>query len=192
MKNLQVRIKTDLTVEPVTSTEAKLWCKVTGTAEDSLFTILIPSARKQLEKYTSSSFGQKTIHATWIEKPEDNLLELPYGPVISVDKVYLIDSEGTETEQVLNTDYTVSGDQDAIVQVSQMWSSGIVKTNSVRVEYTAGYGHTNTEPLPDDLKICILKLIAKSYQFRGDELGGAVLDSEIKKEAAPYRKSLWF
>lgn len=190
--NLQVRTKVDLVTEPVLLTEAKLWCKVTGTAEDSLFTILIPAARKQLEKYTSSSFGEKTLYATWLEKPEDNLLELPYGPVISVDKIYLIDSEGTETEQILNDDYNVSGDQDAIVQVNRMWSSGVVTTSSVRVEYKAGYGNANTEPLPEDLKTCILKLIAKSYQFRGDELGGVVLDSEIKKEAAAYRKTLWF
>ncbi len=86
--NLQVRIKTDMTSEPVTSTEAKLFCKVTGTAEDSIFTILIGAARRALEKYTSCSFGQKTIYATWVEKPEDNVLALPYGPFISVDKVY--------------------------------------------------------------------------------------------------------
>jgi hypothetical protein len=74
MKNLQVRIKTDLTTEPVTSAEAKLFCKVVGTTEDSVFTILITSARQELEKYTASSFAEKTIHATWIKMPEDNEL----------------------------------------------------------------------------------------------------------------------
>jgi len=190
--NLQVRVKTDLLTEPVTSAEAKLWCKVTGTADDSIFTLLIPAARKALEKYTSSSFAEKTIHATWIERPEDDIFELPYGPIISVDKVYLIDEEGTEEEITITDDYYVYGDQDATVKLVKYWSTGITSASSVRIEYKAGYGHTNTETLPTDLKIAILKLIAKSYQFRGDEIGAAVLDSEIKKEAAPYRRSLWF
>ena len=183
-----------MTSEPVSSAEAKLWCKVTGTTEDTLFTILIGAARRALEKYTSSSFGEKTIHVTWVEKPEDNILELPYGPIISVDKVYLIDEEGTETLQVLNDDYYVTGDQDAIIQISQMWSTGIVATESVRVEYTAGYGHTNTETLPADLKLAILKQVATDYEFRENMSteSNSVLSNSAKSLAAPYRKSLWF
>jgi uncharacterized phiE125 gp8 family phage protein len=191
MKNLQVRIKTDLTTEPVTSAEAKLWCKVTGSTEDSVFTILITSARQALEKYTACSFAEKTIHATWVEMPEDNELELPYGPVISVDKIYKIDEEGTEEELVLNTDYHVYGDQDAIVKVASFWSSGIKSERSVRVEYKAGYGNASTETLPVKLKECILNLVNKSYTNRGDEQGMATLDNDIKREAASYRKHVW-
>ena len=194
MKNLQVRIKTDLVTEPVTTAEAKLFCKVTGTAEDTLFTILISAARKALEKYTSSSFAEKTLHATWVTVPEDNLLELPYGPTITVSKVYWIDDEGTETEATLNSDYWVYGDQDAIVKVSKFWSGGTLVSNSVRVEYTAGYGHANTETLPTDLKLAILKQIATDYELREDiSLAGAVVLSNASKGLAnPYRKKLWW
>ena len=192
MKNLQVRIKTDLTTEPVSATEAKLWCKVTGTAEDSMFTIMISAARQALEKYTASSFAEKTIHATWISMPDDNELELPYGPVISVDHVYKIDEEGTEEELTLNTDFWVFGDQDAIIKISTLWSSNVVSERSVRVEYTAGYGNAATETLPAKLKECILMLIAKAYVNRGDGAPLVVLDNEIKREAAAYRKQLWF
>ena len=192
MKNLQVRVYTDLTTEPVSSTEAKLFCKVTGTAEDSLFTILIKSARQALEEYTQSSFAEKTLHATWVTPPEDNLYELPYGPVISVDKVYWIDEEGTEAEATLNTDYWVYGDQEAIIKLSKMWSSGLKNTNTVRIEYTAGYGHANTETLPGNLKLAILKAIATQYEMREDLGSGYVLDNSSKSLAAPYRKKLWF
>ncbi len=193
MKNLQVRIKTDLTVEPVTSTEAKLFCKVTGTAEDDLFTILIKSARQALEEFTQSSFGEKTIHATWVTMPEDYLFELPYGPIISVDHVYWVDEEGTEEEATLNSDYWVYGDQDAVIKLTTMWSTGLKATNTVRIEYTAGYGHTNTETLPSALKQAILKQIATDYDMRED-LGSSltVLDNNSKKLASPYRKKLWF
>jgi uncharacterized phiE125 gp8 family phage protein len=192
--NLQVRIKTDLTTEPVTTAEAKNFCKIVGTADDTLIAKLITAARKSLEKYTSCSFGKKTIHATWIKRPDDNILELPYGPIISVDKVYLINKEGTEEEQTLNSDYYVAGDQDATVQISQMWSSGVKVSSSVRVEYTAGYGDTLTEPLPEDLWEAILKQVVTDYSFRENmsEVSVSILGNESKKLAAPYRKVVWF
>lgn len=192
MKNLQVRIHTDLTTEPVSPTEAKLFCKVTGTAEDTLFTILIKSARQALEEYTQSSFGEKTIHATWVTVPDDNLFELPYGPIISVDNVYWIDEEGTEEAAVLNTDYWVYGNQDAIVKLGKMWSSGLKSSNTVRIEYTAGYGHANTETLPEPLKLAILKSISTQYEMREDLGSAYTLDNSSKSQAAPYRKKLWF
>jgi len=193
MKNFQTRVITDLSTEPVSLAEAKLFCKVSDTADDSLFTILIKAARRALEKYTSSSFGEKTIHATWIETPADNLLEIPYGPVISIDKVYRIDEEGTEEELTLNSDYFVSGDQDAILRTTKYWSSGDVHENSIRVEYTAGYGDTATEPLPEELKLAILKQIATDYELR-ENINVAnltVLANESKVLAGPYRKKLW-
>jgi uncharacterized phiE125 gp8 family phage protein len=192
MKNLQVKIKTDLSTEPVTSSEAKLWCKVTGTTEDSIFTILISAARRALEKYTSSSFGEKTIHATWVKMPDYNEIELPYGPVISVDHVFRIDEEGSEEELVLNQDFWVFGSEDALLRFETFWSTGIRSERSVRVEYTAGYGHANTEALPTDLKLAILKQIATDYEFREDIGTGSMLTNESKKLAAPYRKKLWF
>lgn len=194
MKNLQIYVKTDLTTEPVSSTEAKLFCKVTGTTEDTLFAILIPAARKALEKYTQSSFGEKEIHATWVVPPDDMIFELPYGPIQSVDAVYTIDEEGSETALTLNSEYYVYGSQDLIVKVSKFWSSGDVALNQVRIEYTAGYGGTGVDALPEALKLAVLKQIATDYELRENiVIGGAtVLANEAKKLAAPYRKKLWF
>lgn len=192
---MEVRIKTDLSTEPVSSAEAKLWCKVTGTAEDSIFAILVPAARKALEKYTASSFGQKTIYATWDEMPEDNEIILPYGPIISVDKIYKIDSEGTESELTLNSDYWISGDNEATITIGQSWSTGYVTKMAYRIEYTAGYGHANTETLPTDLKLAIMKQVATDYMLRENIAVGTIsstLDNESKKLAAPYRRKLWF
>ena len=193
MKNLQRRIITDLSTEPVSVTEAKLFCRVTGTDEDPLFAILIKSARQALEQYTSSSFGEKTIHLTFVETPKDDTYEIPYGPVISIDKVYRIDEEGVEDELTLNSDYYVLGDQDAIIKISRYWSSGNYTSTSIRIEYTAGYGDTATETLPEPLKLAILKQIATDYELRENiSLGGAtVLSNESKSLAGPYRKKLW-
>jgi len=195
MKNLQVRIKTDLAEEPVTVDEAKLFCHVTGDEEDELFTTLIKSARRQLERYTASSFGSKTIHAFWMTPPDDNQLELPYGPIISVDHVYRIDEEGTEEACTLNEDFFVYGDQDAVVYMEKYWSSGMVSARSVRVEYTAGYGNTATEDLPEELKLAILKQVATDYELRENiavSNNVTILSNDSKSLADPYRKKLWF
>ena len=193
MRNLQTKVTTDITTEPVSTAEAKLYCKVQDTADDTLFTLLISSARRMLEKYTMTSFAKKTIHATWVETPKDNIIELPYGPIISIDKIYRIDEEGNEEELTLNSDYFVLGDQDAIIRITKYWSSGDVHENSIRVEYKAGYEDTATEPLPEELKLAILKQVATDYELRENISAGAmtVLSNESKVLAGPYRKKLW-
>lgn len=193
MRNLQTRVITDIVTEPVSVTEAKLYCKVQDSADDTLWPILITSARRMLEKYTSCSFAEKTIHCTWVQTPKDNVIELPYGPIISIDKIYRIDHEGNEEELVLNSDYYVMGDQDAIIKITTYWSSGMVYVNSIRVEYKAGYGNAATETLPGDLKLAILKQVATDYELRENITTGGltVLSNESKVLAAPYRKKLW-
>ena len=166
MKDLQVRVYTDITEEPVSVAEAKLFCRVTGTEEDEIFLLLIQSARQLLEKYTQCSFAEKKIHCTWVESREDDTYELPYGPIISVDAVYRIDEEATEEAMTLNSDYYVYGDQDAKLKISRYWSSGVISTTSVRVEYTAGYGGSGVEALPNPLKLAILKQVATDYELR--------------------------
>jgi uncharacterized phiE125 gp8 family phage protein len=195
MKNLQVRVYTDLTTEPVTVAEAKNYCKITGTQDDALMAILITAARKSLEKYTQSSFAHKHLHATWVTIPENWEVELPYGPIISVDKVYKIDEEGTEEELTVNVDYYIYGDQDFVLKVEQFWSTGLTVSRSLRVEYTAGYGDTVTETLPDELKLAILKQVATDYMLRENILPGTsatILDNAAKRMAAPYKKKIWF
>lgn len=193
MRNLQTRVTTDIVTEPVSVAEAKLYCKVQDTADDTLFSTLITSARRMLEKYTMTSFAEKTIHATWVEVPKQNYVELPYGPIISVDHIYRIDEEGTEEELTLNSDYYVLGDQDAIVKIVPYWSSGTGLVNSIRAEYKAGYDNAATEDLPMELKLAILKQVATDYELRENIVAGVttVLSNESKVLAGPYRKKLW-
>lgn len=193
MRNLQTRVITDIVTEPVSVAEAKLYCKVQDMADDALFPVLITSARRMLEKYTMTSFAEKTLHATWVEVPRTNYVELPYGPVISIDHIYRIDHEGNEEELVLNSDYYVMGDQDAIIKITSYWSSGMVYVNSIRCEYKAGYGNAATETLPQELKLAILKQVATDYELRENIVQGisTVLSNESKILANPYRKKLW-
>lgn len=196
MRNLQVRTYTDLVTEPVSVAEARDWCKVTGTQHDTVLGILITSARQALEKYTNSSFAAKTLHATWIRPPDDLEFELPYGPHIAVSAVYRIDSEGTETALTVNADYWVYGDQDFVLKINRYWStSGVYGENSYRVEYTAGYGHTNTETLPARIKEAIMKEVATNFDIRESiNIGNLTteLSNSARKMVDPYRRKIWF
>lgn len=195
MKDIQTRVITDLATEPVTLAEAKNYCKVTGSQDNDLITLLITAARKALEKYTQSSFGHKHLTTTWVTVPENWTVELPHGPHNAVSAVYLIDEEGTEELLTANTDYYVLGDQDLRIQINQHWlSGGAINMPQVRVEYTAGYGDTTTETLPDELKLAVLKQIATDYMLRENigPSGMSTLSNDAKSLAAPYRRKIWF
>ena len=146
---MKVTVTTDLTTEPVTIDEAKLWMRIVDyTTDDDLITELITSTRKHLEKYTGLSFGEKTIEA--IMTNDRFTFELPYGPVITVSSVEKWDGDEWIT-LVDETDYYVVDDCLQVYSYSKF-----------RVTYTAGY-----EELPEDLKTDIKVLVAWQYKNRG-------------------------
>ena len=50
----------DAASEPVTLADAKLWCRIDNTAEDSVISTLISAARQQVETDTSTLLGAQT------------------------------------------------------------------------------------------------------------------------------------
>lgn len=50
------------TLEPVSLADAKLWCRVDNTAEDSVITALVQAAREQVE----SDMGRQFVSQTWV------------------------------------------------------------------------------------------------------------------------------
>ena len=127
--------------EPVTLQEAKDWCRIDVTDDDTLITSLITAARIICENYANLSFIERTVTA----KIKNGLggIQLPYGPVTS--EIAFYDEDDTEL-----TDYLLkNGDG-----------------NEVTAVYSAGYDEEN--PLPGNLKTAILNQIAWMYENRGD------------------------
>ena len=120
--------------EPVTPTEAKAWCRVlTGTAEDTIFDIIIPAARIAVEKFTGLSLVSKTAVVKMLV-PE-GMFELPYGPVTSTPT--WTDFEGNPiTVETQGFDFP---------KVQYNWNSFINAT------YDCGYS-----TIPQELKVAIL------------------------------------
>ena len=180
-----VWIKTDATVEPVSSTEAKLYCKVTGTGDDTIFTQLIKTAREQIETYTGRSLVEKTYIVEYDKFENDTFFELPCWPVKSITSVNTVDDEGAETPLTLNSEYYLIGTPWTKIRIPGVYST---REQHLKIEFISGYGASGCPTLPSTLKDAILKRILVLYTHRGDE---GVYNNEGFELAEPYRDNPW-
>jgi uncharacterized phiE125 gp8 family phage protein len=191
---VEVKIVTDLVVEPVSLDLAKVYCKVddTSTVEADLLTLLLTAARQLCEQYTQKSFGPKTLSADLTQEDFYKLGHLPFGPNITVTAV--TDSEGTvmPTEIFESPGYYGAYQRGFTVQNTSVdegcTSNGTVYT----VEYSAGY---NTDELPGPCKLAILQTVHEFYENRGNTVVGTIiadLPQNAKNNLKPYRAKTLF
>lgn len=188
-----VWVKTDVATEVVSAAEAKLFCKVTGTGDDTVFAYLIKQARENLEMYCGVSIAEKTLTAEYTKLPKNGIIALPYGPVKSVTSVTL-DYEDPDT-----ADEILTVDEDYYVS-KQPWTEIRILTSAIsgyctlKVEYIVGYGATGCPPLPYPLKVAMMKEILTEYYIRENINNDLVLAlrKESRAMAYPYKRNLWF
>lgn len=135
--------------EPVTLAEAKSYCRVTGSAEDSLFNILITQAREAIEMATSLNLVPKAM-IVYFNNIGGNF-ELPFCPLTASFKLYDMEQDGLEIEAA---DYQLIGDQFPKLSYPRY--------ANLKATYTSGY-----VTVPTDLKIAILDQISYDYENRG-------------------------
>lgn len=177
---LDVKILTDISIEPVTTSELKSYLNIDYTSWDVLLGNLISSSRIRLERYTGCSFGSKVLVATFMQTA--NEIEIPYGPVQSIEYVKAINDDGTKTTLTLGTDYIVIGN---LFKTIRFYETG----KPIEIQYTAGY-----TSLPVDLKVCILKQAALDFEYREGTSDAKMqeLSNSAMKSAKPYRRVLMF
>jgi len=186
--------------EPVTLAEAKAQCIVTHNEDDDYFTdMLIPACRAVLENYCHISLVEKTVTvALRIENnistrfsnnyrsPEDeeNIFELPYGPIKELLSVTQKTSGGGLQTLTENEDFSLTG--------TQFKSMTMNAACALLIVYTSGYQNA----IPKDLKLAILNEIAFRYEKRGDEgkrynadQPGVCAASQVL--ADKYRRIVW-
>lgn len=133
--------------EPVTTTEAKNFCRIDVTDDDTLIGSIITAARQVCENYSGISFITRTITAT-LQNSCGNIY-LPYGPVSTISSY--LDRDGNAIN-----DPKVYGEKFKFIQYPT--------DDYLKVTYSAGYS-----TIPPNLKTALLNQIQWMYDNRGQE-----------------------
>jgi len=158
---------TDAASEPLTTTEAKLHLKVDSSDDDTLIERLIKAARRFSENYTERSFITQTWKARFDKFPD--VIELLYGPVLSITSIEYIDEDG-DTQTLSSSNYTTDL-KSKIARITPVdeWPDTDDVTNAVTVTYTAGFGASSAN-VPEDIRAAMLLIIGKLYESREDNV----------------------
>lgn len=170
----RVKITTQPSIEPVTSTEAKLHCRIDASTEDSLIAFWIETARLQAEDISRRSFITRTYTAFLDAWPSD-IFELPYPPLLAVTSIKYYDDAGGAAVTFSSSNYQVDTHSEpgrVALKSAADWPSVTLRDiNGVEIIYTAGYGSAATD-VPDRYKAAMLLLIAHYYENRESVIVG--------------------
>lgn len=169
-------------VEPVTLEEAKLFCRVDTSDDDTLISSLIKSAREASEKRTGRVYITQSIKM--VAEIDSTFIVLPKPPFISLTTLKYLDGDEAWQSMTVATDYLTStrGQMGTITlkTVPFVNNEGQIVIEAV---YQAGYGASGSY-VPEALKQAILHRVAAMYEHRG---GDALDFSAAHKLEAPYR-----
>jgi uncharacterized phiE125 gp8 family phage protein len=135
--------------EPVTLAEAKAYCRVSTSTEDTLFSTLITQAREAIEMATGLNLVPKAM-VIYFNNIGGNF-EMPFGPVTASFKLYDMEQDALE---ITGTDYQLIGDKFPKLVYP--------KYANLKATYTSGY-----TTVPTDLKVAILDQVSYDYENRG-------------------------
>lgn len=175
--------------EPVSLDDAKLHCRVTGTAEDDLISAMIAAARKRVEDISWRTIMPATLSLTLDNWPAGDTIELPYPPLQHVDYVqytvrdgtvktlsandYVVDKSSTPGRIVLKSDSTWPGDD-------------LLEAGAIVISYLAGISNTVSTNQNAHLiralvspthRAAILLIVGHLYENREAVVAGAGLSS---------------
>lgn len=165
-------VVTPPTIEPVSLDEARRFLRILpdDTAEDDDITALIEAARERAERVSGRSLITRTLQLTLDVWPVDGVILLPYPPSIAITSVKYTDpSTGTLTT-IDSAEYQHDATQEPGVLMpayGESWPSSRPGPNSIRVEYTAGYGAT-ADAVPREIRERIKNYVAYCFEHRAD------------------------
>ena len=165
---MAISVVTPPTAYPVTLDEAKLHCRVDGTAEDTLLAGLIAAATDYVERYTGRSIGTQTLALTLVGVADEMLL--PRGPVQSVASIKYY----ATTQQTLAASVYELAEDSVLLASGQSWPDTDDRADAVTITYAAGY-----TDVPAAIKQAILLLIGDWYGSRENTALGSNQPAEM-------------
>jgi uncharacterized phiE125 gp8 family phage protein len=177
------RVTDQPATEPVTLTEAKTHLEYQGSAKDAYILSLIKTSRRLCEAYAGLSFVTQERSVKLDHFPfSHSYIEVPYGPVQTIDSFTYLNEDGTTTTMVENTDYVVDT-HSGICRLYAIDSAGEIdlwptdiksRPNAITIVYTAGYDEAVNEPLPEIAKQAMLMQMGALFEQREDARQGEV------------------
>jgi uncharacterized phiE125 gp8 family phage protein len=135
----------------VNLTELKSFCRVDGSADDALLTMLFSAAVEEFNSYTGYRLGATTVTVDTVGQES---YTLPLGPVTGITSVTAYDDEGVTTVLALYDDYDY---------INTVLTLDETPARMVIV-YTCG----DTNP-PADVKHALYQRVKFGYDY-GDDL----------------------
>jgi hypothetical protein len=135
----------------VNLTELKSFCRVDGSADDALLTMLFSAAVEEFNSYTGYRLGATTVR---VDTEGAASYALPLGPVTAITSVTAYDEEGTSTVLALYDDYDFIN---TVISLDETPARMVII-------YTCG----DTNP-PADVKHALYQRVKFGYDY-GDDL----------------------
>lgn len=164
-------------VEPVTTTEAKLHCRVDYDADDTLFAAWITAAREYAETYQRRALITQTFEMALPCFPCGEIV-IPRPPLQSISSITYVDQDGT-TQTWDSSKYQVDT-KGLVGRVKPAYNESYPSTrpdtyNAVTITFVAGWGNAATA-VPALTKTAIKVIVEHlNDNGRGMEIVGTII-----------------
>lgn len=163
--------------EPVTLEEMKTWLRIDDGEgiDDGLVQGLIATARKRVEERWNRAFMKRSFDGYLDETPRCDEIRLPRAPLVSVTSIKgfnltdLTDTGGTAMSTSGFYVDTASEPGRVVLNGVSAWPTGTRPANAMIVRFVAGES-TSAANVQERAKTEIKQLVARLYEYRGDEL----------------------
>lgn len=167
---------------PVTLAEAKDFLRVFHDDEDASIGRMIAAAVAMIDG-RHGILGRCLEPSTWevvLDRFPVAEVQLPLGPVVSVESVRYIDLAGVE-QTIAADSYVIDATPTFLgwIVPTSPWPATMATVNAVRVRFVAGRG------TPEPVRQAILDMVANRYEARGE---ATMLTPGVVSDLAPFRR----
>lgn len=151
----QIKINSTTGSEIISVADCKNFIRIDTIADDALLGVMITAARINAENYLSRDIVAKTRTYFLEKSPNDLLIDVPFGPIASIQSV-------TGTINNTSLEYSIYGLDDKIIELVGIY-------DNVKINYT-------TSGMSDGLlKQALLMMVSTYYDNRTDFVTGTIV-----------------
>jgi len=174
----------EITVEPLPF-DLDAGAEAILTGGDPELTWMIAAARRQAERYTAAGIISQVWTVTLDGFPVDgSSIPLPRGPVLSLDAITYLDSDGepvTIDPPTALSDLAVLDQSTLSANVSLVdgaeWPDTASQAGAVSIVFTVGYAATAVD-VPADIKAALLLRVGDLYRNREAQQGAPLTENK--------------